>query len=409
MARPLRAAVTVLRYDAARLGRTSKTPQGFLRAPARVTRTGVLTYRRADGSVVRELRRPEQVFAAHSLDTLADAPITDLHPSAMVNPTNAKQLAVGHVAGRAQADGTKFVEAELLITDAAMIAAVERKDRSELSCGYTCDLLERPGVWNGQHYDAEQTNIIYNHVGLGPANWGRAGSEVALRLDGKTDTALGNGAARAELDADSDIDEPKGRVMDLVTVRLDGLEAQVAPNAAQLIQRALETRDAAATAATTKLADTTKRLDTLQAQLDVAKRELTEATAPERFDAAVTARIQLLELARPILGAEYAYTGKTSRQIKQDALAKLNVIPDLASRTDSYLDAAFDLEAPKHRTQHGDPSPVDQLRQHIAPPPNNRADAEDVFAILDGRVQQQQQPRKYEPPAWRQQLGTHNR
>ena len=52
-----------MRFDLAGLtGRAQRTPQGFLRAPAWVTRVGVFPYRRADGTVQRELRLPEEVF-----------------------------------------------------------------------------------------------------------------------------------------------------------------------------------------------------------------------------------------------------------------------------------------------------------------------------------------------------------
>lgn len=394
--------VTVTRYDAARLGNVRKTSQGFLRAPARVTRTGVLTYHRADGSVVRELRRPDNVFAADSLATLADAPVTDLHPRDMLSPANAKQLAVGHVSGAsARADAGRFVEAQLVITDAAMIAAIEAGDRSEVSCGYTCDLLHGAGVFNGEHYDAEQKNIIYNHVGIGPRNWGRAGAEVALRLDSKTpdDFALGEGAARAVL-----TDEPKkDSNMDLVTIRIDGIEAQVSPTTAQILQRTLDTRDTAARDAAAKLTDLQKRFDAQQAELDATKTQLAQAADPKRFDAALRDRLELLDRARPVLGRDAKLDGKSPREIKELALEKIKAGGKLSERSDAYIDALFDVTVDKwladnkvNNSRHADPAP------HHDGGPNV-----DVHAILDGRTDGVQPlKREYQSPPWRSKLAS---
>ncbi len=60
-----------------------------------------------------------------------------------------------------------------------------------MSLGYEVDLIHTPGITpEGEFYDALQTNIRGNHVGLGKAGWGRAGSEVRLRLDGNGDVVL---------------------------------------------------------------------------------------------------------------------------------------------------------------------------------------------------------------------------
>lgn len=172
-----------IRLDRGRLAKSKRSPQGFARVDARLTRTGVLEYTRADGSLQRELRPEAEVFRADSLASLALAPVTDLHPSEMVGPSNARQFAVG-VCAAPRRDGN-FVAAELTIQPADVIAKVDAGERAEISCGYSCDLDETPGVYQGQHYDAIQRNIQYNHVALGPRGWGRAGADVCMRLDSK--------------------------------------------------------------------------------------------------------------------------------------------------------------------------------------------------------------------------------
>lgn len=170
-----------IRLDRGRLAKSKRSPQGFARVDARLTRIGILEYTRADGSIQRELRPESEVFHADSLASLALAPVTDLHPSEMIGPSNARQFSVG-VCAAPRRDGN-FVAAELTIQPADVIALVDSGERAEISCGYSCDLDVTPGVYQGQHYDAVQRNITYNHVALGPRGWGRAGADVCMRLD----------------------------------------------------------------------------------------------------------------------------------------------------------------------------------------------------------------------------------
>lgn len=54
----------------------------------------------------------------------------------------------------------------------------------ELSCGYTLTLDETPGTTpEGEHYDAIQRNIRYNHLAVVPR--ARAGSLARLNIDGE--------------------------------------------------------------------------------------------------------------------------------------------------------------------------------------------------------------------------------
>jgi len=184
----------VQRYDVARFdSRPTLTSQGFLRAPASLTRVGVLNYRRADGTVRRELRRPEQVFDPKSLATLAGAPLTNLHV-AMVNPENVTQVRKGHVGDDIRQDG-EFVHGTVTVEDAEMIRQVQTGRRGELSPGYKCGIDWTPGEYNGERYDCEQLGIVYNHVACGPTGFGRSGDDVRMRLDSK-----GGGRARTGCD-----------------------------------------------------------------------------------------------------------------------------------------------------------------------------------------------------------------
>lgn len=174
------------RYDAGRLERAERTPQGGIRAPAYLTRVGVFEYRNPDGSIRRELRPPDEVFAAESLATLRGAPVTHLHV-AEIDAKNWQLHTKGHVADDSVRRDGNFVAADLVIQDARIVEMIERGELVEISLGYQAIMDETPGVWEGQPYDAVQRSIVYNHAALGPKNWGRAGSKVALRLDSRGD------------------------------------------------------------------------------------------------------------------------------------------------------------------------------------------------------------------------------
>ncbi len=187
---------TVERFDVQRVdaARVTVTPQGFLCVSGRLTRVGVLPYCRADGTIYRELRHPDEVFKADSLASLRFAPVTDLH-GGMVNPSNVQELQIGMVLDDVGHDD-KFVTGSALIQREDAIEAVRKRKRKELSPGYLCWTEHKPGEWNGERYDGIQRDIVYNHLAIGPESWGRSGPEVALRMDG-----LSDGAAIARLDS----------------------------------------------------------------------------------------------------------------------------------------------------------------------------------------------------------------
>jgi len=157
-----------------------KTSEGFYKGIARVTRTGVYTYRNVDGTLRRELRHPDEVFKRESLDSLKMVPMTNNHPpDKLVNKDTAKSLSIGFTGETVVPDG-KFVMVPVAITSADGVKAVE-DGRQELSCGYEVELDEKPGNYNGEEYDFVQQNIRYNHVAI--VDRGRAGADVRLNMD----------------------------------------------------------------------------------------------------------------------------------------------------------------------------------------------------------------------------------
>jgi uncharacterized protein len=171
----------VLRFDRGEISKAVRTPQGFIKAPAFFTRTGVFQYKKADGTIVRELRHPDDVFNAESLNTLKGIPLTNDHPEIMlIDSKSAKKYMSGYTGDALDLDGEK-VGGTVTITDKDLIEAIEDGKKQQLSCGYTHVAVDESGVYMGEKYDVRQTNIIYNHVAS--VDRGRAGPEVRLRLD----------------------------------------------------------------------------------------------------------------------------------------------------------------------------------------------------------------------------------
>ena len=294
----------------------TKTPQGGLRMGAALTRVGVLRYQDASGREWGELRHPDEVFNADSLATLRGAPVTDLHPDAPVTAANFRALAVGHVHDDVAGEGGRFVVATVSVQDAAEVERIDTGQRREVSCGYECEVEPTAGVWEGERYDGIQRGIVYNHVGLGPVGWGRAGSEVSLRLDGAAvqvqGAPKGNDVKKIKirgreynLDAIEEVKAAQGAIEEMATkADMDGAElAAVKAALMDALQKvaALEAKQAAASAATPTV---------------------TEEMVPDAVaDALVTKRLALRERAARVLGAEAKFDGKSAKELHREVVA----------------------------------------------------------------------------------------
>ncbi len=177
----------VQRADYGAIKRAEPTTQGGLRFAAFPTRAGVLLYRNPDGSTRRELRHPDDVFKPESLATLAHATLTDMHPDGRVDTRNFRSLTIGHVAENVRKSDERpgHVACDVIVNDADAIRMIDDGERGELSCGYSCELLDEAGEFEGERYDARQVGHVYNHLALLPPGGGRAGATCSLRVDGR--------------------------------------------------------------------------------------------------------------------------------------------------------------------------------------------------------------------------------
>jgi len=162
------------------------TPEGFLRAPARIARVGVQVY--SAGSLgligvppeqpIRLYRAPEEVFARTAMDSFEGSTLTLNHPAGgqFVDADSWRRLAIGDVVD-VRRDG-RFVAATVTVRDADAVKLVQ-SGAAQLSCGYDFDLDMTPGTTpEGEQYDGRQTAIAGNHVAVVAV--GRAGPEVRI-------------------------------------------------------------------------------------------------------------------------------------------------------------------------------------------------------------------------------------
>lgn len=160
----------------------SKTPEGFLLCEdVPVARTGEMLYAEnevpvdPDGTgIVRVARTPEEVFRAETLASAEGKPVTLGHPDEFVAPANFGSLGMGSMLNLRRGTGIEddLMFADLLITHADAIRAVEEDGIEEVSLGYEADYdTVSPGR-------GVQRNITVNHVAL--VHRGRCGPRCAI-------------------------------------------------------------------------------------------------------------------------------------------------------------------------------------------------------------------------------------
>ncbi len=273
----------VHRIDSGTLAKPVKRPDGTIIVEARLARSGVQTYRNADGSERREYRPDSEVFNPASMASFRLVPVTNGHPPKMLDASNATQYAVGSVGENIRRDG-KWMIAPIVVYDANTIREMYA-GKNQVSNGYECDLVMRAGVSpDGERYDCEQTNIAGNHLAI--EHNARAGKDAAARMD-------------AAWSIDDREQRNDGAYMDLA-------QALAALNEAnQKLGKHKERADALET----ENKDLKARADKAEAERDASK-ERADKAERERTDAAngqaaiVGERVALIAAASKILGVD---------------------------------------------------------------------------------------------------------
>lgn len=307
----------VQRFDVGRLGRAQRTGAGAARMPATIARTGVQIYTDSAGRTVREYRPPEAVFATDSLATLGSIPVTVGHPPQGVTPQNHRQVAVGHVSDAPPArrsDGpVEWVDATVVVSDGEALRKVDAGELTEVSMGYLADVVPEKGIApDGQHYDAVQKNIRFNHLALLQDGHARAGSGARLRLDGNQEPTM---FVRHD-DNQTPAQTPK------TLVKIDGIDVEKGSDThLSLLERAIAAEKKRADDATAALTAAQTVQGELKAKLDAAEKKLAEVNVPKLVQDELDFRSQLLPiLPKQADGKPYDFTGKTREQVRADAV-----------------------------------------------------------------------------------------
>jgi uncharacterized protein len=364
---------TVTRYDAIPLTRAVKTPEGYVLAEGVAAKVGIMSYRQADGSIVREYVPPETLFDSESLGTLGRKPVTYDHPVAdgkpvNVDSTNVQEYGVGDVDGELEvvreAQGG-FVRVKVALRRQDAVEAVLSGRMKGLSPGYSVDLDPTPGEWQGQKYDAVQRNRRYNHLAV--CQMGRGGPDVRLRAD--------------SLDGVQVIDADEENAMEQVEVKIG--ERTLKLDADDATALAKERTDAATWKS--QLDTCTKQMDELKAGFDAQMAELKKqrdelqakmaekeakmaemeqancdaaTKADSEFLGKVNARLDLLKTAEK-LGVEKADT-MSDADIKRAIVQLHNPELKLDSVSGDYVSAYVDVLKAQYQKVDAPVKPVKQ-------------------------------------------------
>lgn len=351
---------TVTRYDYSDF-KATKTDEGFLVDTPVVARIGIQEYRRADGTIRREFRPPEEVFHADSLASYRGKPITVDHPvSGRVTAKSAHRDVIGTMLTEGRQDG------EQVRTDVTIHSPDSIGERRELSVGYTTVLDETPGEWNGQRYDAIQRTIRVNHLSV--VKKGRAGV-ARLNLDSEEVTDAADDANNFPTQQEQQTMTEK--------VKLDnGLEYDAAPE----VRREFDKLRADASDVRTKLDTVTAERDTLQAKVDGLDDQLKTAREQGRVDA-----LQRLELEGTAAKFKVDHADKTDRQIKEAVILAVTPTAKLDDKSDAYIAARFDaaLDIAPAKTMEGQRKAVHTHNDAAQPKTSHDAYKESMARLMN--------------------------
>jgi len=331
--------MTVTVVDRAGYGITHRefTDEGYLRVPGRVARAGVQHYKakelgledRKPDALVGVYRPPEEVFSYESLQSYADADVTDDHPKSLVDPKTFKDVAVGHTSSPGRQEGD-YVIVDLLVKDADAIQAVQ-DGKVALSAGYEAQYDSAPGeAQDGELYEFVQRNIKINHVAL--VDRARAGPDARLFDNDNGGPAMGT---KVTLDGGKTVEVADDATAQLIQSTLDAKQKSYEDMEA----KAKEYEDEAA-----KLRDQMEKEKAEKDQAiedrDKAKQAASDEAIAERVKAVTDAQGK----AEKIAGGDFTCDSMDVPTIQREALKKARPTIDWDDKPDAYVAAAWDME-----------------------------------------------------------------
>lgn len=313
--------------------RATRTEEGFLVDTPVVGRIGIQDYLQDDGTKLRVLRPPEEVFARESLDSMQGKPITYGH--VFVNSKNAKHTVIGSTASAGFPDGI-YVRTRVAIFVGDVIESVLLGDAQELSLGYVAEYHETPGWWN----DTTQEIIWCDEVTpelpteLNTADWHEF--HVVQRKIRINHLAVVK-RARAGRNARLNIDEDD---MTIVKYKIGDAEFEIpvaVKDQIDALNDALKDEKSKKTSDQAVVDGLKAKVDQLQAVVDGFDQRTEQMKQKWLTENKIRAE---LEVAAKPFGV--ACDGMTNKEVKLEMLRRAGA-GDMSDKSESYIDAAFDL------------------------------------------------------------------
>jgi hypothetical protein len=237
----------------------------------------------------------------------------------------------------------------------------------ELSLGYSVNLIEEAGEYDGERYDFRQTEIEYNHLAIVPS--ARAGSEARIILDG-TDAAQDIEVNNVRMDdlkpptaIKIDSKSPTKRRERMSKINLDGIEYESAPEVINALNKSTVKIDGLEK----QVEALNKEKSTMQANFDSMKEKL---DALEKVDLVaviqegVEARTALLAEATPHLDEETAKkaASMSDSELKQAVIMAKFPAAKLDGKDTTYIQARYDA-ALETKVDKSDDAMAEQRKQ----------------------------------------------
>jgi len=341
---------------------------GTMTARPVITSIGIFKYRRADGSISRELRLPEEVFSEATMASFANMPIYIGHKTRAdghmeTDPAVMDEWAVGRTG--TPIGNNVYVASDIKVEKPEGIKAMKQDGYQSFSIGYDCDMEESGGVWCGGEYDRIQRNIRGNH--LGAVRIGRQGDQAVLRMDSEDAILVDDAAVVAAEDKNSKEKEMANkRTIQLDSVDYEADEAVI--DALKKEEARADSLDGELKAAGVDKSKLEAERDSYKAKFDAAEAELENMKKAHLDESAINARVaQRIVLVETAKKAGVEVKGdEADVDLKKAVIAKVYADVKLDGKNESYIDARFDCaleDLPKMLTAGADAT----VRAVVAP------------------------------------------
>lgn len=130
--------------------------------------------------LVKLLRPRSEVFKVDSIASMQGKPVTNDHPTVLVDASNYKSLAIGHALHDLAPEQDLYVAGSLVVTDQSSIEQINA-GKNQISVGYLSNIKWSDSIETDPEFglfDGVQTDIFGNHHAV--VAQGRAGAEVRL-------------------------------------------------------------------------------------------------------------------------------------------------------------------------------------------------------------------------------------